>query len=134
MNTPTNDDFLRRPYHILLVRDQDSDGNVGWVASVEELRGCLSQGDTPEEAASMIYEAMGAWLGVALAHGDPIPEPRPEPSFSGRFLVRLPATLHEALDRGAKREGVSLNQYVSTLLAGAIGWSQETAASRRRTA
>jgi predicted HicB family RNase H-like nuclease len=36
---------------------------------------------------------------------------------SGKFIVRLPATLHAALEAEAKEEGVSLNQLVVTKLA-----------------
>ncbi len=36
---------------------------------------------------------------------------------SGKFVVRLPKTLHAALDDEAKREGVSLNQLVVAKLA-----------------
>ncbi len=36
---------------------------------------------------------------------------------SGRFMVRLPKSLHAALEREAKEEGVSLNQLVVTKLA-----------------
>lgn len=39
------------------------------------------------------------------------------PKKSGRFMVRLPKSLHAALDREAKGEGVSLNQLVVTKLA-----------------
>ena len=39
------------------------------------------------------------------------------PQKSGRFVVRLPKTLHAALEREAAREGVSLNQLVVTKLA-----------------
>jgi HicB family len=41
---------------------------------------------------------------------------------SGRFVVRIPRGLHAELVRQARDEGVSLNQYVATLLAGAAGW------------
>ena len=41
---------------------------------------------------------------------------------SGRFVVRIPRGLHAELTRQARDEGVSLNQYVATLLAGAAGW------------
>src|SRR5437016_14136947 len=41
---------------------------------------------------------------------------------SGRFVVRIPRGLHAELARQARVEGVSLNQYVATLLAGAAGW------------
>ncbi|MFN0145503.1 MAG: type II toxin-antitoxin system HicB family antitoxin [Dehalococcoidia bacterium] len=70
-------DYMRLPYHITLVRDEDAAGDAAWVASVNELPGCISQGDTPEEAAAMIREAMEAWIEVSLEHGDPIPEPLP---------------------------------------------------------
>jgi len=36
--------------------------------------------------------------------------------------VRIPRGLHAELARQARAEGVSLNQYVATLLAGAAGW------------
>jgi site-specific DNA-methyltransferase (adenine-specific) len=39
------------------------------------------------------------------------------PQKSGRFVVRLPKTLHAALEREASEEGVSLNQLVVTKLA-----------------
>ena len=39
------------------------------------------------------------------------------PQKSGRFVVRLPKTLHAALEREAREEGVSLNQLVVTKLA-----------------
>jgi HicB family len=41
---------------------------------------------------------------------------------SGRFVLRIPRGLHAELTRQARDEGVSLNQYVATLLAGAAGW------------
>jgi HicB family len=39
------------------------------------------------------------------------------PKKSGRFVVRLPRSLHAALEREADREGVSLNQLVVAKLA-----------------
>jgi predicted HicB family RNase H-like nuclease len=39
------------------------------------------------------------------------------PKKSGRFVVRLPQSLHAGLEREAEREGVSLNQLVVAKLA-----------------
>ncbi len=43
------------------------------------------------------------------------------PRKSGRFVVRLPASLHAALEREAASEGVSLNQLVLAKLAVGLG-------------
>ncbi|MCC7364029.1 MAG: type II toxin-antitoxin system HicB family antitoxin [Dehalococcoidia bacterium] len=126
------DDYLNLPYHIVMVRD-DTGGDPGWVIWVDELPGCISQGDSPEEATEMIRDAMEGWLSVALEYGDDIPLPREETEHSGKFMVRLPRSLHRELADGARHEGVSLNQYVSTLLAGAVGWKQPKAAEKKRT-
>jgi hypothetical protein len=37
----------------------------------------------------------------------------------------MPAGLHGELARAADREGVSLNQFISNALAGAVGWGRE---------
>ena len=37
----------------------------------------------------------------------------------------MPTGLHGELARAADREGVSLNQYISSALAGAVGWARE---------
>jgi hypothetical protein len=47
-----------------------------------------------------------------------------EKVFSGRVLVRMPASLHRELVEAAQADRVSLNQYVCALLAGGTGWRQ----------
>ncbi len=44
-----------------------------------------------------------------------------EPTKSGRFVVRLPRSLHAALEREAASEGTSLNQLVLANLAVSLG-------------
>ena len=46
----------------------------GYAVSVPDLPGCVSEGDTFEEALEMIKDAMSGWLLVAQEHGDPIPD------------------------------------------------------------
>ena len=44
-----------------------------WTVECPSLRGCISQGETPEAAIENIREAMELWLEVALEMGDTIP-------------------------------------------------------------
>jgi len=104
--------YLDLPYTIMLQRIRDESGEY-YFARVLELDGCQSDGDTPEEALKNIREAMEGYLEVKLEHSDPIPEPVPEEeAYSGKFVVRIPKSLHRRLAIEAQREGVSLNQYV----------------------
>ena len=115
------DRYVDLPYHITLAQDgEESDGK--WVAAAEELAGCTSRGDTPEEAIAGLKDAMAAWISSALREGRDIPEPKSPTSHSGRLLLRMPRTLHAALTRAAERENVSLNQFITDALASAIGW------------
>ncbi len=95
----TLDEYLELPYRITIVHDRDDDGNEGFVAEVEELPGCLSQGSTPEEAVSNVYDAMAGWISVALEDGHEIPEPRDPGAYTGRFLASHPP--HSACGAGA---------------------------------
>lgn len=47
-----------------------------YLAEVPDLPGCISHGETYEEAVKNIQEAMALWLDVAREFGDPIPQPR----------------------------------------------------------
>lgn len=113
------EDYLKLPYHIEVVYDNDEE-NPGWVARVRELRGCITQGDTFEELGEMIQDAMRGWLEIALEDNIPIPEPAPDEDYSGKFVVRLPRSLHRELAQRAEQEGVSLNQFVNVALARAV--------------
>jgi len=122
----TVESYLNLSYHTTVVQDASGDAPA-WVAWVNELVGCISQGDTREEALEMLDEAMRLWFEVALEQGQAIPPPYEEPEYSGKLMVRLPRGLHRTLALGAKREGISLNQYLGALLAGAVGWRQPDA-------
>src|SRR2546429_7082400 len=56
-------------------------------------------------------------------------KPRSRPArHSGRLLLRMPAGLHEELARAAARNGVSLNPFITSVLAGAGGGGREDTA------
>jgi antitoxin HicB len=115
------EDYTRLAYHLVLVRDSE-DKAKPWTASVEELPGCTSHGKTSDEALDGIEAAMAKWIGVALEEGRDVPEPRSAASHSGRLLLRMPRTLHADLTRVSEQEGVSLNQFITDVLASAIVW------------
>ena len=55
-----------------------------FVASVKELPGCMSQGDTIEHATSRLRELMKLWFSVCLEDGTEIPVPEDTKKYSGR--------------------------------------------------
>ena len=71
---PTTKDlnyFLSLPYPIELIPDEDG----FWFARIPLLEGCMTNGDSREEALRMIDEAKSLWIETALQVGKTIPEP-----------------------------------------------------------
>ncbi len=52
--------------------------------------------------------------------GHPVPKPSSS-GASGKFVARLPKTLHARLAARARQEGVSMNTLVATFLAEGMG-------------
>jgi predicted RNase H-like HicB family nuclease len=113
--------YLSLPYGIALNRDPAEEGGT-WHAQVEELPGCEATGATAAEAAERVPAAVAEWVAGALAEGREVPEPRSARSYSGKLLLRMPLTLHAELARAAERDQVSLNAYITSQLAVAVGW------------
>ena len=93
----------------------------GYFVQIEDLPGCYSQGETVEEAIEMIEEARQLWMESMYEDGQEIPLPSSEVEYSGKFNVRVPASLHRKLAKLAVKEGVSLNQYIVYALSHAAG-------------
>jgi antitoxin HicB len=104
----------------------------GYAVEIEDLPGCISQGDTIEEAERMIEEAKQLWLESVYEDGLDIPLPRNEEEYSGKFNIRLPKSLHRKLDKLAHRDGVSLNQYLVSTLSHATGMDEGRVSERQR--
>lgn len=113
--------YMALPYTIQIKHMNDESGSYH-LATVAELEGCKSHGDTPEEALKMVREAMEGYLEVKLEFGDEIPEPFDEGRYSGKWLQRVPKALHKRLKELAESEGVSFNQYCLYLLSYNIGF------------
>jgi antitoxin HicB len=54
----------------------DSDRG-GYLATVPDLPGCMSDGETPEETLGNVQEAIGAWVESAKEWTIEIPQPSP---------------------------------------------------------
>lgn len=102
------------------IRPLSVDEGGGWLASFPDLPGCMGDGATPEGAIADAYEAAAAWLAVAQAQRDVIPQPSAG-GESGRFVTRLPKSLHTRLVARALQEGVSMNTLVVSLIAQGVG-------------
>jgi antitoxin HicB len=67
----TVQDYLNLSYPITLYPEPDG----GYTVMLADLPGCISQGDTLEEAVANIQEAKVAWMETAWEYGDKIPLP-----------------------------------------------------------
>lgn len=113
-------DYLNLPYHFEIVRDPNPD-LPGWVATVKELPGCIAKTATFGKLNEKILIAMSDWIETAFDLNIEVPLPREEEEYSGKFNTRLPRSLHRKLVETAEIEGVSLNQWISSALAEAVG-------------
>ena len=102
--------YMDLPYNYIVQPISDESGKY-FYAKVLELDGCQSTGDTFEEAYQNLREAMEGWIEAKLDGGFEIPLPIGYEQFSGKFIVRIPKSLHYKLSIEAEQEGVSLNQY-----------------------
>ena len=117
--------YMNLPYKIEIRAIPKAEGG-GYVARLPELgRFTLAgDGDTPEEAIRSLNEIKEIMFNEWLEQGISIPEPEAEQhdieEFSGKFVIRIPKYLHCNLSSYARKNGVSLNQLVATLLAEAL--------------
>src|SRR5712692_4020784 len=110
-------DYLALQYPFNVVADPDG----GYVILFPDLPGCMTQAETVDEVPVMAEEARRFWMKTTFDDGQEIPLPSYPEEYSGKFVLRLPKSLHRSLAGAAERDGVSLNQYAVTLLARADG-------------
>lgn len=112
-------DYLDLDYTLILKKDEEGD----WVATVKELEGCIADGSSPEEAVKHLESMKELWLRARIKSNRPVPLPdKEQEDFSGKFLQRIPKSLHRKVVKAAERDGVSLNQFVTAVLAEAVGY------------
>ena len=61
-------------YPVVIEPLSPADGG-GFLATVPDLPGCMSDGETPEDALANVRDAIAAWIEGALELGRAVPEP-----------------------------------------------------------
>jgi antitoxin HicB len=62
-------------YEVLIGPLSEGDGG-GFIAKVPELPGCMSDGETPQEALENAYDAIICWMEAAREMGRQVPPPK----------------------------------------------------------
>ena len=96
---------------------------VTWSEEDEEYIGLCTEfpslswlSSSPEEALSGIRSVVADVVADMQKNQEPIPEPIAIKQFSGRFVVRVPPSVHRRLAIEAAESGVSLNRLASAKL------------------
>jgi antitoxin HicB len=112
--TRSLEELQARQYRYNVIADPEG----GWVIEFPDLPGCLTQVDDPAEIGPMAEDAKRELIEAAHELGREIPDPTyPElEEYSGKFVMRVPKKLHRELAEQARRNGVSLNAWVTHLL------------------
>ena len=99
----------------------------GYLITFPDLPGCMSDGETEAETVENGRDAFVAVVSALHDMGREIPAPSFSPDdatapvASGKFVARVPKSIHAKLTSRAKTEGVSLNTLVLTLIAEGLG-------------
>lgn len=99
----------------------------GFLFTMPDLPGLAADGATEADAIADGRDAFVSVISALLDMGREVPPPTltaddfATPSASGRFLARLPRSMHARLSARAQSEGVSLNTLVVALIAEGMG-------------
>ena len=103
------------------VRPLSKDEGGGYLVEYPDIPGCMSDGETIEEAITNGREALRDCIEVFRESGRKVPKPN---IVAAQWRQRLPRTLYSKLTMQAETEGVSINSLVTAIIAEAIGAKQ----------
>jgi antitoxin HicB len=112
------EEYLKEPYSRVIIPDEETGT---YTAMILEFSGCVSEGETIEEAYKSLEEAAVSWIEAALDLGQDIPLPESAHEYSGKIALRLPRSMHRQAVLLAERDGVSLNQFILMAIAEKVG-------------
>jgi antitoxin HicB len=108
-------------YRISIQRRQTEDGLL-YVATVAEFPDVAVYSETRAEAYAEVIDVIQGLCELFEKQGLELPAPFEPLTYSGKFLVRVPKSLHRYLAETADAEGVSLNQYVVSVLSASFAF------------
>lgn len=88
-----------------------------FVGSAPPLIGPCCHGATEASVLKQLKRIVEEWIRLRDNEGIALPRPEASTSYSGRFLLRVPAPVHQALALKARAAGKSLNTYCAERLA-----------------
>jgi antitoxin HicB len=103
------------------VRPLAADEGGGYLISFPDFAECISDGASVDEAINNGQDALKATISALRAKKLPVPAPNSGGVASGKFVARVPKTVHAQLATRARAEGVSLNALVLTFIAQGLG-------------
>jgi predicted HicB family RNase H-like nuclease len=114
-------DFDPSAYGITIRRKAVED-HMYFVGTVAELPDVEVFEDSFQDAYDEIMSILVGLKGVADERGRSFPRPAlPNEDFSGRVTLRIPKSMHKKASALADIEGVSLNQFLVSTIAEAVG-------------
>lgn len=113
--------MARVPEYPFEVRPLSADEGGGFLISFPDFADCVSDGATVDEAIENGRLALKETIAALREVGHPVPEPTSATTASGKFVARVPKSVHAKLSSRAKAEGVSLNTLVVSLLSEGLG-------------
>ena len=66
---------MRRLEYSILISPLSAEDGGGFVATVPDLPGCMSDGETPEEAVHNVMDAIEEWIDACRSLGRAVPQP-----------------------------------------------------------
>ncbi|MBX3059393.1 MAG: type II toxin-antitoxin system HicB family antitoxin [Anaerolineae bacterium] len=111
-------DLSQYPFEIRPLSDEEGGG---FLISFTDFTDCISDGETIEETIQNGMDALQETIAALESLNLAVPEPGSGGSYSGKFIQRVPKSIHARLVMRAKQEGVSMNSLVTSILAESLG-------------